>query len=245
MAREWCNEDARAGRAIAQRTRSSSPQGGRADETRSSSPQGGSADDARSSSPQGGSADDARSSSPQGGSADDARSSSPQGGSADERAQVARRAVAQTTRAQVARRAVAQTTRAQVARRAVAQTNAPDIAIAASTDAEIGESPIWVADSQRLYWVDIAGRMIHAHDPATRANESYGAPDVVAIQSSSSRLRRRNGDLVPRRGDRRRAAGRHGPQILRIIDAFRFSHSRRVKLAIRGPQDPSAFSAGL
>ena len=42
---------------------------------------------------------------------------------------------------------------------------APQIDIAVDARNEVGESPIWDADEQALYWVDIIGKSIHRHDP--------------------------------------------------------------------------------
>ncbi len=48
-----------------------------------------------------------------------------------------------------------------------------------SADAIIGESPLWHAESSRLYWVDIQGQKIHRFDPKTRINETFNLPDLV------------------------------------------------------------------
>lgn len=45
--------------------------------------------------------------------------------------------------------------------------------------AEVGESPVWHAGEQRLYWIDIQGRHIHRFDPATGTNESFDLPEIV------------------------------------------------------------------
>jgi len=45
--------------------------------------------------------------------------------------------------------------------------------------AEVGESPVWHASEQRLYWIDIQGKQIHRFDPATHHNESFELPEIV------------------------------------------------------------------
>lgn len=59
------------------------------------------------------------------------------------------------------------------------KTVTPHITTAVEIDATIGESPIWSAKRERLLWIDIAGRTLHSHDPATEQNETRGVPDVV------------------------------------------------------------------
>ena len=43
----------------------------------------------------------------------------------------------------------------------------------------VGESPVWHAGEQRLYWIDIQGKQIHRFDPVTRNNESFSLPEIV------------------------------------------------------------------
>jgi sugar lactone lactonase YvrE len=42
--------------------------------------------------------------------------------------------------------------------------------------AELGECPVWAADEQALYWVDITGRALHRFDPATGADRAWPLP---------------------------------------------------------------------
>ena len=35
--------------------------------------------------------------------------------------------------------------------------------------AALGEGAVWVADRQRLYWVDIMGKTVHIYNPASGA----------------------------------------------------------------------------
>src|ERR1700678_555799 len=43
----------------------------------------------------------------------------------------------------------------------------------------LGEGPYWDVTDQRLYWVDIKGRLIHRLDPATGQDETWATPEVV------------------------------------------------------------------
>lgn len=43
----------------------------------------------------------------------------------------------------------------------------------------LGEGPYWDVPEQRLYWVDIKGRLIHRFDPATGKDESWPTPEDV------------------------------------------------------------------
>jgi len=42
-----------------------------------------------------------------------------------------------------------------------------------------GESPLWSAHEQALYWVDILGQAIHRFHPATGSDETFPLPDEV------------------------------------------------------------------
>ena len=46
----------------------------------------------------------------------------------------------------------------------------------AAAPCELGESPFWHPDEQRLYWVDIAGQKIHRSHPASGELESWAMP---------------------------------------------------------------------
>lgn len=61
------------------------------------------------------------------------------------------------------------------------KTVTPDINRAVETDATIGESPLWSAIRERLLWIDITGRKLHAYDPAVGRNEMLDLPDVVGM----------------------------------------------------------------
>ena len=43
----------------------------------------------------------------------------------------------------------------------------------------VGESPVWHATEQRLYWIDIQGKQVHRFDPVSKRNESFLLPEIV------------------------------------------------------------------
>ena len=47
--------------------------------------------------------------------------------------------------------------------------------------AELGEGPIWSARERALWFVDIKGRHVHRYDEATRATQSWRAPEDVGF----------------------------------------------------------------
>lgn len=42
---------------------------------------------------------------------------------------------------------------------------------------QVGESPVWSVDEQVLWWVDIDGRWLHRHHPATARTQSWATPE--------------------------------------------------------------------
>src|SRR4051794_15270979 len=58
--------------------------------------------------------------------------------------------------------------------------------------AELGECPVWAADEQALYWVDIKGRALHRFDPASGADRSWPLPQ----QCGSFALRESGGAVL-------------------------------------------------
>jgi len=46
--------------------------------------------------------------------------------------------------------------------------------------ARLGESPLWDAERQRLYWVDIYNHRVHEFDPKTGGDRSFEVGDVVS-----------------------------------------------------------------
>lgn len=57
---------------------------------------------------------------------------------------------------------------------------------------QLGEGPVWDVQEQALYWVDITGRLIQCHDPASGATRRWKMPERVA----SLALRRSSGMVV-------------------------------------------------
>ena len=57
--------------------------------------------------------------------------------------------------------------------------------------AALGESPVWCPEEVILYWVDIDGKTIHRHDPATGTHGTRsiaGRPGSIALTSTPGRL---------------------------------------------------------
>ena len=57
--------------------------------------------------------------------------------------------------------------------------------------AQLGECPVWSADEDRLYWVDIDGRAVHRFDPATgidEVRETAGRPGSFALTDTPGKL---------------------------------------------------------
>ena len=58
--------------------------------------------------------------------------------------------------------------------------------------AELGECPVWAADEQVLYWVDIRGKALHRFDPATGDDRAWPLPQ----QCGSFALRESGGAVL-------------------------------------------------
>jgi sugar lactone lactonase YvrE len=58
--------------------------------------------------------------------------------------------------------------------------------------AELGESPVWAAEEQALYWVDIYAPALHRLDPATGATHTWRMPRAIGCFG----LRERGGAVV-------------------------------------------------
>ena len=56
----------------------------------------------------------------------------------------------------------------------------PDITALPVAPSLLGESPLWHADEQRLYWVDIPGLQLHRFDPATGRHDEWHLPSEPA-----------------------------------------------------------------
>ncbi len=60
-----------------------------------------------------------------------------------------------------------------------------------SAHAQLGECPLWSSADERLYWVDIDGRVVHRFDPATGVDEQRvapGRPGSLALTATPGRL---------------------------------------------------------
>jgi sugar lactone lactonase YvrE len=55
----------------------------------------------------------------------------------------------------------------------------PQISIIGQNRCRLGESPVWDPDLKRLFWVDVLAPAIWSYDPATGAQTSMPAPDLV------------------------------------------------------------------
>src|SRR3979411_2705885 len=51
------------------------------------------------------------------------------------------------------------------------------------TPASIGEGPVWSVKEQRLYWVDIPEKKVHAFNPADGSNQTWELPEMVTSAS--------------------------------------------------------------
>ena len=78
------------------------------------------------------------------------------------------------------------------------------------TPMQVGECPLWHPDQAALYWIDIAGRAIHRHDPFNNAHRSWTLPSepgciarstngnlIVAMRSGVALLDTADGSLTP------------------------------------------------
>ena len=57
---------------------------------------------------------------------------------------------------------------------------------------KLGEVPVWDAEEQALYWVDIEGRLLQRYRPATGAVERWEMPERIACFA----LREKGGLIV-------------------------------------------------
>ena len=64
---------------------------------------------------------------------------------------------------------------------APAQRNSePQLECVLPRGAHLAEGPVWIADEQKLYWVDILAPSVHRFDPITRINEEVSLPRLVS-----------------------------------------------------------------
>lgn len=62
---------------------------------------------------------------------------------------------------------------------AIAGCSAPELVW--DVRAELGEGPVWDAERACVWFVDIKGRKLHRHDPATGRNDSWDTPDQTGF----------------------------------------------------------------
>ena len=62
--------------------------------------------------------------------------------------------------------------------------------------AALGESPLWIAEEQALYFVDIVGQLLHRLNPATGEHRSWVMPGPLGCIAPTS-----SGDLIAGMGD--------------------------------------------
>ncbi len=58
--------------------------------------------------------------------------------------------------------------------------NQPSIENVLAARARLGECPVWDADRQQLYWVDVYNHRVHQFDPATGSDIHFDTGDVVS-----------------------------------------------------------------
>jgi sugar lactone lactonase YvrE len=79
-----------------------------------------------------------------------------------------------------------------------------------NTPMQLGESPLWHPEEQRLYWIDIEGRAVHRLDPASGEHRQWDMPTepgcivwcasggmIVALRSGIMHLDTDSGALTP------------------------------------------------
>ncbi|MEM8708648.1 MAG: SMP-30/gluconolactonase/LRE family protein [Actinomycetota bacterium] len=65
--------------------------------------------------------------------------------------------------------------------------SAASVRAAAITPALLGECPLWDPLDEVLYWIDIEGRVLHRHDPATGRDATRGMPGRPGALARGSR----------------------------------------------------------
>lgn len=89
----------------------------------------------------------------------------------------------------------------------------PEVSLVWSAAAQLGEGPVWHADEQALWFVDIKGGAVHRHVPATGANTVFatgGKPSFILPAIDGSMV------VGSEHGVYRFADGRLGPQIAAV-----------------------------
>ena len=99
---------------------------------------------------------------------------------------------------------------------------------------ELGESPFWHPDEQRLYWVDIAARRLHRADVQSGALQSWDMPSEPGCMAPAKTLGQPSGLVIALRDGIYRA--RHwGGALERLLPATHDSASTRFN---DGKADP-------
>ena len=62
-----------------------------------------------------------------------------------------------------------------------------DVECVFSTKSTIGEGPVWSVKEERLYWVDIPEKKVHAFNPADGSNRTWELPEMVTSVSPRKR----------------------------------------------------------
>lgn len=66
-----------------------------------------------------------------------------------------------------------------------------NIEVVVAAPAELGEGPVWSAEEQLLYWIDIDGKAVHRYDPSSGRDEikaTPGRPGSLALTNTRGRL---------------------------------------------------------
>lgn len=76
--------------------------------------------------------------------------------------------------------------------------NQPSIENVLTARARLGECPVWDADRQKLYWVDVYNHRVHQFDPATGNDIYFDTGDVVSaiVLAGNDRLLIALGDRI-------------------------------------------------
>ena len=99
---------------------------------------------------------------------------------------------------------------------------------------ELGESPFWHPDEQRLYWVDIAARRLHRADVQSGALQSWDMPSEPGCMAPAKTLGQPSGLVIALRDGIYRAR-QWGGALERLLPATHNSASTRFN---DGKADP-------
>ena len=99
---------------------------------------------------------------------------------------------------------------------------------------ELGESPFWQADEQRLYWVDIASQALMRADPATGTNERWALSSEPGCFAPSTTAGAASGWIMALRSGIFRAQHWGGP----LTCIARLPYNPAVQRANDGKCDP-------